>query len=525
MKRIAALRITGDICFFYAIISLLSIFDPWQRPMAIFAPLCLAAALAATGIRQAPLRFLLSLVPGACFLLAKPALSMVVPLLPWLYFILSLTLGRFHMEISDYRKAFRWMLGTCVILVVAYTVSSMLFGSKTVPVSSVAYLAAYLLLGVCALRWMQMGTTMDARWQGVNLLTIVTVLVAAVGVAVLVYQLFIHSRPVILFLIAPFRLLLKWLFGLFGRREFAEHHVQDLNPERSDSILPTGSAVFEDSTTAEDGDVEFFDRAYLDMNPLYRTDYAVAGLDYEITDKEIQYKIGTHYKKNASPPVKIVALCSLYHVRERREQTVISGKIGRRHYKQERQSYNDQQRKRTYKEKERYCYYKTVQSKKYHTAGKCRRLDRFSKRFKLGPVFPESLNIQTRIKKRSHKRQENRRQCSQNEDDITFCQGYSREPYSVCIFLACCLNLFSPAEESIKVGVRIRIKAYGAIDQNRKKIQYPYTPAVSDIIYVKQILKCCEKHIYSLCSNNNIKLKNYLSKISFINIRSLNLLC
>ena len=108
-----------------------------------------------------------------------------------------------------------------------------------------------------------MGTAMDARWQGVNLLTIVTVLVAAVGVAVLVYQLFIHSRPVILFLIAPFRLLLKWLFSLFGRREFAEHHVQNLTPERSDSILPTGSAVFEDSTTAEDGDVEIFNVPHL----------------------------------------------------------------------------------------------------------------------------------------------------------------------------------------------------------------------------------------------------------------------
>lgn len=38
-----------------------------------------------------------------------------------------------------------------------------------------------------------------------------------------------------------------------------------------------------------DGDVEFFDRAYLDMNPLYRTDYAVAGLDNTITDTEVQY--------------------------------------------------------------------------------------------------------------------------------------------------------------------------------------------------------------------------------------------
>ena len=258
MKRIAALRITGDVCFFYAIISLLAIFDPWKRSMALFAPLCLLAALAATGIRQAPLRFLLSLVPGVCFLFSEPALPMIVPLLPWLYFILSLTLGRFGMELSDYRKAFRWMLGTCVILVIAYSVSSMLFGSKTVPVSSMAYLAAYLLLGVCALRWMQMGTTMDARWQGVNLLTVVTVLVAAVGAAVLVYELFIHSRPVILFLVAPFRFFLKWLFGLFGSREFAEHHVQNLTPERSDSILPTGSAVFEDSTTANDGDVEIF---------------------------------------------------------------------------------------------------------------------------------------------------------------------------------------------------------------------------------------------------------------------------
>ena len=38
-----------------------------------------------------------------------------------------------------------------------------------------------------------------------------------------------------------------------------------------------------------DADVEYFDRAYLDMNPLYRTDYAVAGLDNTITDEEVTY--------------------------------------------------------------------------------------------------------------------------------------------------------------------------------------------------------------------------------------------
>ena len=38
-----------------------------------------------------------------------------------------------------------------------------------------------------------------------------------------------------------------------------------------------------------DADVEYFDRAYLDMNPLYRTDYAVAGLDSDISDEEVLY--------------------------------------------------------------------------------------------------------------------------------------------------------------------------------------------------------------------------------------------
>jgi len=38
-----------------------------------------------------------------------------------------------------------------------------------------------------------------------------------------------------------------------------------------------------------DGDVEYFGRSYLDMNPLYRTDQAVYGLDNNPTDTEIVY--------------------------------------------------------------------------------------------------------------------------------------------------------------------------------------------------------------------------------------------
>ena len=38
-----------------------------------------------------------------------------------------------------------------------------------------------------------------------------------------------------------------------------------------------------------DLDAEYFDRAYLDMNPLYRTDFAVMGPDYKMTPEEIEY--------------------------------------------------------------------------------------------------------------------------------------------------------------------------------------------------------------------------------------------
>ena len=38
-----------------------------------------------------------------------------------------------------------------------------------------------------------------------------------------------------------------------------------------------------------DADVEYFDQAYLDMNPLYRTDYAVQGPDHKETPSEIEY--------------------------------------------------------------------------------------------------------------------------------------------------------------------------------------------------------------------------------------------
>ena len=47
MKRTAALRVTGEICFYFSILTLFPVFRRWTLPMAGFALSCLVVALVA----------------------------------------------------------------------------------------------------------------------------------------------------------------------------------------------------------------------------------------------------------------------------------------------------------------------------------------------------------------------------------------------------------------------------------------------------------------------------------------------
>ena len=262
MKRTAALRITGDICFYYTILSLFDKLTPWRLAMACFVLACLLVGLLATGVRSAPLRVLLSLLPGACFLLGDLRPLMVFPALPWLYFVLYMGIGRFGMTLSDYRTAFRWMLLGGAVIIAVCTVSAMLYGSKTVPVNSMAYLVLYLLLGVFAMRRMQMGSSMEMRWQAVNLLTVLAALILAVGVSLVAYQLYAHSMPVLLFITAPLRVLLRWLFGLFrtGGGQIAPSPTP--TPENPIFLFPGGLTPVQSASEIVNEEPErvFFDR-------------------------------------------------------------------------------------------------------------------------------------------------------------------------------------------------------------------------------------------------------------------------
>ena len=214
MKYTAALRVTGEICFYFSILSLFAAFRPWLIPMAAFAAACLAVALIAVRLRSAPVRALLALLPGVCFLFTPWSLLLIFPGLAWLYFIAYLGLGRFGIALYDYRGAFRWMLIISAFVLAGQAINSMLFHGAAISYVSLAFLGVFVLLSVAALRGMQMGAPMDRRWHAANVLTVAGSLIAAVGISLGLYLLYRHSVPLIFVLLSPLKRFLAWLFGL-----------------------------------------------------------------------------------------------------------------------------------------------------------------------------------------------------------------------------------------------------------------------------------------------------------------------
>ena len=222
MKRIAALRVTGEICFYYSVLTLFPAFGRWLLPMAGFALACLIVGLVAVGLRSLPLRFLLALLPGACFFFGELHWLLIFPALAWLYYILYIGLGRFSVSLYDYRNAFRWMLILSAFVLAVQAVNSMLFKGAPLSYESLVYLAVFFLLGVVAMRCMQTGAPMERRWHAANVLTVAAALFVAVAVSLLMYQLYLRSEPVLAFLLTPLIRFVSWLFGLIRFRDVTE---------------------------------------------------------------------------------------------------------------------------------------------------------------------------------------------------------------------------------------------------------------------------------------------------------------
>ena len=160
MRSVAAFRLTAQLCLVCAILCLFTPFmEKWQA-FALFLVLTLLAGLGAGGCRKAPHRLLWGLLP---------LLTLVLPGVGWtvraVLFLLSvyaamfLTLGRFSLEIWQYRRA----VVICCVLMVLLIIISGLGTVRSVPPRFLS--AAGVALALLALRAMQLSSPSSARWQ------------------------------------------------------------------------------------------------------------------------------------------------------------------------------------------------------------------------------------------------------------------------------------------------------------------------------------------------------------------------
>ena len=218
MKRAAAYRITADVCLSFSIMSAFPVMRPWLTPMALFAAACLAVSLIAVHLPFWPLRLLLALLPALAFYGAEPNYRLLFPALAWLYLILVLTRGRFHVWLDEYRRSFRTMLFLYVYSFAANVLAHEI--SPRVPISlpAIQFALCFFCLGTLALRRMQINAKMDLRWSAANFFTVLAAPALAVGCSLLLARLLELLKPglatAIDLLFRPIGMLIIRLMGL-----------------------------------------------------------------------------------------------------------------------------------------------------------------------------------------------------------------------------------------------------------------------------------------------------------------------
>ncbi len=240
MKQTSVLRVTGDICFYFAILHVFSAFRAWRLPMALFAALCLGIGFVIVRCKNGALRCALSLLPGLAFLAGKMEPLLAFPAVAWLYYIVVMTRGHYAMPLDEYRKSFRLLLIICLFFIAANIANATIYWGQVISVESLVYAFAFLALGVTAMRRMEMGAKMPLNWHLRNALSVVGFPLLAVGVSLVLFLLLRFSQGALRAILEPLGRFLIWLIHrLFpdGHSPVEEMTLEEyMKPEKN--ILP-----------------------------------------------------------------------------------------------------------------------------------------------------------------------------------------------------------------------------------------------------------------------------------------------
>ena len=134
-RQYAPLRVGADICFYFYAVSIFSfsvkyyfleggavlgvasnLVSPWSLHLSILLASCILLGLVITRIEKALLRFVLSLLPGICFLRMPIHPVMLILAAAWIYFIVVMTIGSFEVHLDIYRRRVGVMLFAALML-------------------------------------------------------------------------------------------------------------------------------------------------------------------------------------------------------------------------------------------------------------------------------------------------------------------------------------------------------------------------------------------------------------------------
>ena len=212
MKQTSVLRVTAEICFFFSILNVFDAFHAWRLPMALFTAACLLLGLVIVRLKNPPARLFLSVLPALCFLTGPFSLLLIFPLTAWIYFFLVIYRGNYAMPLEDYRKSYAFMLVISLFFVAANIANSTIYTDHLISVDNLIYIFFFLILGVLAMRRMQMGTEMSLNWQMRNLLSVIGAPVVAVSASLILFLLLRFSGKALSMILTPVGRFFVWLF-------------------------------------------------------------------------------------------------------------------------------------------------------------------------------------------------------------------------------------------------------------------------------------------------------------------------
>ncbi len=211
MRQTSVIRVTGDICFFYSILSIFKAFHIWRLPMALFAAACLLMGFIIVRCTNPMLRGVLALLPILSFLIGQPAWLLLIPAVAWIYYVVVMAVGNYAMPLDEYRKAFTIMLAICLFFIAANIANSTIYSGKMISVDSLIYAFVFLFLGVIAMRRMQMGREMNWSWKWRNALSVAGFPLLAVGVSIGLFAVLRFTHWGLTAILRPLGIILNWL--------------------------------------------------------------------------------------------------------------------------------------------------------------------------------------------------------------------------------------------------------------------------------------------------------------------------